>query len=197
MEFILRITPFPIAKPYVCNLNCTKIYVLEFLSFHILLRSASWKLEEIRWMTVKLASIYDVPGTQLSSGNDYCSLFLTSQYVGEDISLRTGMKTCIAQPSTLYKPVRSCKIFWKFSAALLDCPCTHALLKLAFSSGVPFFVDSNACLVALHKACLAWYYCMVILWSKSHRWRPFCPAHRTVLPLAYMVGGGPSVGLLG
>lgn len=38
-------------------------------------------------------------------------MLLTSQYVEEGISLRTGMKTCRAQPSTLHKPVRSCKLF--------------------------------------------------------------------------------------
>lgn len=43
--------------------------------------------------------------------NYYCSLLLTSQYVQGDISLRSSLKTCIAQLSTLSKPVCSCMFF--------------------------------------------------------------------------------------
>lgn len=50
------------------------------------------------------------------------------------------MKTGIARPFSLYKPVHSCKLIWKSSVAFLDHLCTCVFLKLPIGSGFTLFL---------------------------------------------------------
>ena len=133
MEFIPRITLFPVIKPYMCNLNCMKIYVFEWVFSYFVawffMKTGRNELNEcyagfymwcswniiVRKRLLFIAFAFTVYWRRHQSKNWYENVYSI---------------TC--------QPVHSCKIIWKSSAAFLDGPCTCVLLKLLFS-GFLFF----------------------------------------------------------
>lgn len=97
--------------------------------------------------------------------NYYCSLLLTSRYEDEDIRVRNSMKTSIAQPFVLSKPVWSFFFFFNPLQFSYTHPCMH-LLKLCFLFLFPF-------------VCSDWTAGSFFV-ARATGWG-LCLAHRTVL----------------